>query len=116
MPLYGSYLCEGCLRPVPKPGKCNNCVAKEIATIRAGNYCDHCHKHALETQLYLNIKTRTRYCSECIAQFRSGLIWRGAFTAEQAEKIIANDFVPITNPTRKPKLHKKPRNQPDPIE
>lgn len=116
MPLYGSYLCEGCLRPIPRPGKCNRCITKEIATIRAGNYCDHCHKSATETKLYLNIKTKTRYCPECMAQFRSGLIWKGAFTAEQAERIIAKDFVPIANPTRKPKIHHRHRTRPDPIE
>ncbi len=116
MPLYGQYLCEGCLRPIARPGKCDSCTTREVATIRAGNYCDHCFKNGTEARLWLNIKTRTRYCDECKIQFRAGLIWKGAFSAELADRILQTDFIPINDPTKKIHMHRRERKKPDPIE
>lgn len=106
MPLPGQYFCESCMRPVRIPGRCDSCLAKEMHVRRAGNYCDHCNVNATQSLIYINRKTKKRYCVNCRATFRTSLITKG-FEAEQATKIMIEDFVLVNDPMKKTNIHHK---------
>ena len=76
------------MKPVPKPGICQSCEIKEIRVMRAGNYCDHCKKNATQDLIYINTKTKKRYCVDCRALFRMALIDKG-MDVEEAIGFIA---------------------------
>ena len=101
----GQYFCEKCGRPIKEPGLCPSCLEKELRTIRMGNYCDFCHKLATETQLYINVKTKKRYCVECMKVFRTQLLLNG-LPGDYVDKIMKRDFIPINWNTHL-KLHRK---------
>ena len=106
--MFGArYFCEKCSKPIPEPGLCPSCLEKELRTIRLGNYCDHCHTPATQTRLYINVKTKLRYCDQCRKIFRSELLMRG-IPADVADKMIQRDFVPI-NWNTELKLFRKKR-------
>jgi len=103
--VLGQYFCEKCGRPIKQPGLCPSCVEKELRTIRMGNYCDFCHKLATETSLYINVKTKKRYCTECMKVFRTQLLLSG-LPGDYVDKIMKRDFIPINWNTHL-KLHRK---------
>lgn len=102
MPIPGQQLCPSCLRPVRTPGPCNTCLEKEMRAMRGGLFCDHCRTNGQRSLIYLNSKTRKRYCVECRATFRSQLIMEGMET-EVANKIMVQDFVLLNDPMKKKK-------------
>lgn len=102
----GQYFCNKCMKPVPKPGICESCQIKEIRVMKAGNYCDHCRKNATQGLIYLNKKTKKRYCVDCRALFRMALIDKG-MDVEEATKILIQDFILVNDPMTKRKLHKR---------
>lgn len=108
MSIPGQYFCKGCLRPISNirnEGKCNSCLSKEMTTIRAGNYCDHCRTPATKSMIYINTKTKKRYCVDCRAEFRKQLILKGMET-ELATKLMISDFVLVNDPTKKSKVRR----------
>lgn len=106
MSIPGQYFCNKCMKPVPKPGICDSCTIREIRVMKAGNYCDHCRKNATQDLIYINRKTKKRYCVDCRAIFRTALIDKG-FDAEEATKIMIKDFVLVNDPTKRTKIHKR---------
>lgn len=105
MSIPGQYFCKSCLKPIPNlrnEGKCASCISKELRTVRAGNFCDHCRKPGTQTMLYVNVKTKKRYCVDCRAEFRQQLILKG-MEVEMATKIMISDFVLLNDPMVKKK-------------
>ncbi|MCY3413053.1 MAG: hypothetical protein INQ03_15555 [Candidatus Heimdallarchaeota archaeon] len=102
----GQYFCNKCMRPVLKPGICDNCTIKEQRVLKAGNFCDHCRKNATQDLIYINRKTKKRYCVDCRAIFRMALIDKG-MSVEDATKIMITDFVLVNDPTKKSKIRRK---------
>lgn len=94
------------MRPVRIPGRCDSCLGKEMQVRRAGNYCDHCQANAMNTLIYINRKTKKRYCTDCRGLFRNSLVSKG-FEAEEATKIMIQDFALVNDPMRKARVHKK---------
>ena len=43
----------------------------------SGNFCDHCNLPATKSMIYINKKTKKRYCVDCRAEFRKQLILKG---------------------------------------
>ncbi len=72
-----------------------------------GNYCDHCQKLATEAQLYINVKTKKRYCLECMKVFRTGLLLNG-LPGDYVDKIMQRDFVQIDWNTNLRLFRKRP--------
>ncbi len=102
----GQYFCNKCMRPVYKPGICDSCLMKEQLVMKAGNFCDHCRKNATKDLIYINRKTKKRYCVDCRAFFRMALIDKG-ISNEEATKIMIKDFVLVNDPTKSKKVFKK---------
>jgi hypothetical protein len=93
------------IKSVRNEGKCDSCLAKEMRVIRAGNYCDHCRKNATQSLIYINRKTKKRYCVDCRSVFHRTLITKG-FSSEDANKILVEDFILVNDPTKKTKIHR----------
>ncbi|MHA2249711.1 MAG: hypothetical protein ACXAD7_05085, partial [Candidatus Kariarchaeaceae archaeon] len=108
MSIPGQYFCKNCMKPIKSvrnEGKCDSCLAKEMRVIRAGNYCDHCRKNATQSLIYINRKTKKRYCVDCRSVFHRTLITKG-FSSEDANKILVEDFILVNDPTKKTKIHR----------
>ncbi|MCE7735792.1 MAG: hypothetical protein GPJ54_13000 [Candidatus Heimdallarchaeota archaeon] len=108
MSIPGQYFCKNCLRPIPdvrNEGLCNSCVGKQMTTIRAGNFCDHCRTPATKSLIYVNTKTKKRYCVDCRSEFRMQLIKKGMET-EIATKIMITDFILVNDPSKKTKIRR----------
>lgn len=105
MPLPGQYFCKSCMKPIASPrneGKCDSCLSKEYTAIRGGVFCDHCGKNGARDLIYLNKKTKKRYCVDCRATFYKTLIIKG-MENEVANKILIEDFVLLNDPMKKKK-------------
>ena len=93
------------IQNVRNEGKCNSCFAKQTQVMRAGNFCDHCNTPATKSMIYINTKTKKRYCVDCRAEFRKQLILKGMET-ELATKLMISDFILVNDPTKKTKISK----------
>ena len=105
MPLPGQYFCVSCMKPIASPrneGKCDSCLSKEHNAMRGGIFCDHCGKNGARDLIYLNKKTKKRYCVDCRATFYKALIVKG-MENETANKILIEDFILINDPTKRRK-------------
>lgn len=108
MSIPGQYFCKNCLKPIPdvrNEGLCNTCIGTQMSVMRAGNFCDHCRTPATNSLIYVNKKTKKRYCVDCRAVFRKHLILKGMET-ELATKIMITDFILINDPTKKTKIRR----------
>lgn len=109
MSIPGQYFCKSCMKPIKNirnEGKCDSCLAKEMRVIGSGNVCDHCRKNATQSLLYINRKTKKKYCVDCRSIFHKALITKG-MDNETANKILVSDFVLIIDPMRKSRVHKR---------
>lgn len=108
-PLPGQYFCKKCMRPIKNlrnEGLCDSCMAKQLQAQRLGNFCDHCGTPGTKSMLYINKKTKKKYCVECRAEFRRELINKG-IPAEEATRIMISDFILINDPMKRTKVHRK---------
>ena len=108
MSIPGQYFCKNCMRPIAdvrNEGLCSSCLGKRLNVMRAGNFCDHCRTPATKSLIYVNTKTKKRYCVDCRGEFRMQLIKKGMET-ELATKIMVTDFVLVNDPTKKSKIHR----------